>query len=83
MDCRLYLLKRFPYLEKAISDKLDTSEDFRTLCQDYFDTAEALSMWEDSTDPDPRTKGRISEYRSLMKNLEEDILLEIYRSTRS
>jgi hypothetical protein len=72
-------MKRFPYLEKALGDKLDASEDFRALCQDYVDAVEALTRWEDSADPTEETKARIVEYRRLVQNLESDILLELYR----
>jgi hypothetical protein len=78
-DYRAYLSKRFPYLEKAIDDKVGASEDFRSLCRDYVDAVEALNRWEDSA-PAPTMKSRIAEYRHLVNNLEAEILLELYRS---
>jgi len=80
---RQHLLKRFPYLEKAIEDKLDASTDFRTMCRDYVDAVEALNRWEDAASPTPETQGRIVEYRILVKNLEAELLLELYRSPTS
>ncbi len=83
MNYRRYLLKRFPYLEKAIGDKLDASEDFRALCRDYVDAVEALSRWEDADNPTPGTQLRIVEYRTLVQNLEAELLLELYRRPAS
>lgn len=79
MNYRRHLLRRFPYLERAIGDKLDASEDFRGLCQDYVDAVEALSHWEDSDTPTSETRSRIVEYRNLVQNLEAELLLELYR----
>jgi hypothetical protein len=83
MNCRQFLLKRFPYLEKAIGDKLDASREFRDLCRDYVDAVEALNRWEDSASLTPETRDRIVEYRTLVKNLEADLLLELYRGPAS
>jgi hypothetical protein len=80
---RAHIMRRFPYLEKALSDKLDASDDFRALCQDYFDAVEALKRWEDSANPTEETKARIVEYRRLVQNLESDVLLELYRPSIS
>ena len=80
-EYREHLVRRFPYLEKAIADKLDASEEFRALCKDYVDATEALTHWEDAPNPDVKTKGRIVEYRHLVQNLEAEILLELYRTT--
>jgi hypothetical protein len=82
-DDRSHLLKRFPYLEKAINDKFDSSEEFRTLCRDYVDAVAALTHWEDQARPTAKAKERIIEYRHLVENLEAEILLELYRSTSS
>ena len=82
-DDRNHLLKRFPYLEKAINDKFDSSEEFRTLCRDYVDAVAALTHWEDQARPTAKAKERIIEYRHLVENLEAEILLELYRSTSS
>jgi hypothetical protein len=79
---RQFLLKRFPYLEKVIGDKLDASKEFRDLCRDYVDAVEALNRWED-TSPTRETRDRIVEYRTLVKNLEGELLLELYRSSAS
>jgi hypothetical protein len=82
-DDRSHLLKRFPYLEKAINDKYDSSEEFRALCCDYVDAVTALTHWEDEASPTAKTKERIIEYRHLVESLEAEILLELYRSTSS
>lgn len=83
VDYRKYLLKRFPYLEKAIGDKLDDSEEFRSLCKDYVDAVEVLTRWEDSPTPSDKIKAKIVEYRRLAENLEAEVLLELYRNPRS
>lgn len=82
-DDRGHLSKRFPYLEKAINNKFDRSEEFRALCRDYVDAVEALTHWEDIEKPTAKTKERIIEYRHLVENLEGEILLELYRSSNS
>ncbi len=82
-DDRSHLLKRFPYLEKAINDKFDNSEEFRALCRDYVDAVTALTHWEDQARPTAKAKERIIEYRQLVENLEAEILLELYRTTSS
>lgn len=79
-DYRDYLIKRFPYLEKAIDDLLASSDDFRSLCKDYVDAVEALNRWEDSARP-ATVKNKIIEYRRLVRNLEAEILVELYRVT--
>jgi hypothetical protein len=82
-DDRGHLSKRFPYLEKAIEDKFESSEEFRALCRDYVDAVAALTHWEDKAKPTAKAKERIIEYRHLVENLEAEILLELYRSTTS
>jgi hypothetical protein len=82
-DDRSHLSKRFPYLEKAIDDKFDRSEEFRALCRDYVDAVDALTHWEDKEKLTAKTRDRIIEYRHLVENLESEILLELYRSSSS
>ena len=82
VDYRGYLLKRFPYLEKAIRAKLAASADFCMLCEDYVDAVEALTRWEDAPDLSSRTKAKVVEYRRLVENLEAEVLLELYRNPR-
>ncbi|HEY1983578.1 MAG TPA: hypothetical protein VGH13_26140 [Xanthobacteraceae bacterium] len=81
MDYRQHLRKRFPYLEKAIDDKLAASEEFVTLCKDYVDAVNVLTRWEDSENPSVKTRALIVEYRHLVQNLEAEILFELYRTT--
>lgn len=81
LTVRHYLIKRFPYLEKAIGDKLEASKNFRDLCEDYVDAAETLSRWEDDADPTPELQARITEYRGLVKTLEKELLLELYQDS--
>jgi hypothetical protein len=75
-DPKRYLMRRFPYLDKAIEGRFSASAEFRSLCSDYVDAAEALAHQEDSLDP---VHGRIVEYRNLVRNLEAEILIELYR----
>jgi hypothetical protein len=75
------LMRRFPYLEKAIEDRFVASPEFRSLCADYVDATEALTRLEDSLDP--TVHSRIAEYRRLVRNLEAEILVELYREIDS
>lgn len=76
-DPKRFLMRRFPYLEKAIEGRFIASSEFRSLCSDYVDAAEALVRLEDSIDP--VTHKRIAEYRKLVRNLEAEILVELYK----
>jgi hypothetical protein len=78
-DHQRYLMRRFPYLEKAIEDRFAASPEFRSLCADYVDAADALVRVEDSLDP--VIHSRIAEYRRLVRSLEAEILVELYRET--
>lgn len=74
-------MRRFPYLEKAIEGRFVASPEFRSLCADYVDAVEALTRIEDSLDP--AIHSRIVEYRKLVRNLEAEILVELYREADS
>ena len=80
-DPKRYLMRRFPYLDKAIEGRFIASPEFRSLCADYIDAAEALARVEDSLDP--IIHSRIVEYRRLVRNLEAEILVELYREIDS
>lgn len=80
-DPKRFLMRRFPYLEKAIEGRYIASTEFRSLCGDYVDAAEALARLEDSIDP--VIHRRIAEYRKLVRNLEGEILVELYREIDS
>jgi hypothetical protein len=74
-------MRRFPYLDKAIEGRFAASAEFRSLCGDYVDATEALERLEDSLDP--VVHNRIVEYRKLVRNLEAEILVELYREIDS
>jgi len=76
----LLLMRRFPYLEKAIEDRFLECPEFRALCADFVDAVKALEHQEDSIEP--RALQRIAEYRKLVGDLEAELLVEIYRGAR-
>ena len=76
-DPKRLVMRRFPYLDKAIENRFVASVEFRSLCSDYVDAAEALARLEDSYDLS--VHDRIVEYRKLVRNLEAELLVELYR----
>jgi hypothetical protein len=77
LDHRTYLKRRFPYLDRAIDEKFLQNAEFRSLSADYIDAVNALRRLEDAAEPS--LSKRIVEYRTLVQNLEAEILVELYR----
>ena len=46
--------------------------EFRAICEDYGDCVHALQFWGQSTAPEAET--RVNEYRSLVEELEKEIV---------
>lgn len=65
------VLKRFASRSSQIEQEILRDPDFRALCEDYGDAVQALEHWTRSTDS--IAVSRISEYRRLAAELEEEI----------
>ena len=69
------VIKRFPEHKGVIQRLSNSNYEFLTLCEDYRMCKEALAHWNISdSDQAPL---RIKEYRLLMKELEDEILLNM------
>ncbi len=64
-------LKRFASRAVQLEQELLRNPDFRSLCEDYGDSIEAIERWSHSTDP--VSSQRVAEYRRLTKDLEREI----------
>jgi len=65
------ILGRFVELKSEIQEAALRDARFRGLCEDYEAAAEALEFWTKS--PDPRAPKMITEYRTLLSDLEAEI----------
>jgi hypothetical protein len=79
IDHKRFMMRRFPYLERAIETSYQASAEFRSLCGDYVDAVTTLARLEDAMDETQHA--RAAEYKLLVKNLEAEILLELYRKS--
>jgi hypothetical protein len=76
----LYMLfDRFPERKETIKALFKNNESFKTLCEDYRRCAEVLQHWNQSLDED--AAARMREYEALLRDLEEEILLNVNEST--
>ena len=64
---------RFTAHQEIMRQIADQDNEFYALCCDYGECAEALRFWRQSQDP--RAEDRVSEYRTLLQELENEILL--------
>jgi hypothetical protein len=64
-------LKRFASRSVQLEQEVLKNPDFRLLCEDYGDAAEALERWSHSTDA--MSPQRVLEYRRLVEELEKEI----------
>ena len=69
------VIKKFPEHRGMIQRLSKSNGEFQTLCEDYRMCKEALGYWNIS-DSD-QSLLRIKEYRSLLKELENEILLNV------
>lgn len=64
-------LRRFASATVQLEQEILKHPDFRLLCEDYGDAVEALERWSHSTDA--IAPQRVSEYRKLVEELEQEI----------
>jgi len=67
-----HVQKRFPDKGKAVRLLLAREPEFRIVCQDYGDCILALQFWQQSTASEAET--RVKEYRTLVEELEKEIV---------
>jgi hypothetical protein len=67
-----HIQKRFPDKKHAIEALMAEDAEFQTLCEDYDACVNALRYWAESSVPEADTRG--DEYRTLIKELEEEII---------
>ncbi len=71
-----FVMKKFPE-DRAVIQRLFKSDDeFLMLCDDYWRCKEALVYWNMSTSD--HAPLRISEYQSLLKELENEIMRTVH-----
>ena len=70
-DKSLRILKQFPEHSHTITRLMEEDPEFLALCEDYHLCVEALRYWEQSKEHEAET--RVNEYRTLIKELEEEI----------
>lgn len=73
------LFERFPERTEEIKALYKSNEAFKTLNKDYCRCAEALRYWKQSSDEN--AQARMREYEGLLRELEEEILLNVNEST--
>jgi len=70
-----HVLDQLPQHQPALRERMMVDREFRSLCEDYGDTLEALRRWEVSADR--HQAARVEEFRNLLAELEQDILREL------
>jgi hypothetical protein len=66
-----HILGKFPEKNHTIAHFLEKDPEFLTLCEDYGTCIDALRYWEQSKEVEAKT--RVSEYRTLAQEIEEEI----------
>jgi hypothetical protein len=66
-----HILEQFPEKSHVIAHLIEEDPEFLTMCEDYDTCVNALRYWEQSKKPEAKT--RVDEYRSLVRELEEEI----------
>jgi hypothetical protein len=64
------VLERFPDHRAEVVRRMVADTDFRSLCQDYEDCAQALARWSQAAEASP---DRVTEYTQLLEELEQEI----------
>lgn len=80
------IVARFPEREFDIRRRCARDFQFRAICADYEEAAKALSYWQKLAQEGDRKKeaGRyVEEYRSILGELEAEILAHLNRSVSS
>ena len=67
-----HILEQFPEKSHTIAHLIQEDPEFLALCEDYDVCVEALRYWEQSTEPEGKT--RVDEYRTLAQELEQEII---------
>lgn len=70
-DTQRHILAKFPEKNRTIARLLEEDPEFFALSEDYDICVKALQHWEQSKEPEAKT--RVNEYRTLIKELEEEI----------
>jgi hypothetical protein len=66
-----HILERFQEDSHTIAHLIEADGEFLALCEDYDACVDALRYWAKSSEPEAET--RVKEYRTLIKELEEEI----------
>jgi hypothetical protein len=66
-----HILEQFPEKSHIIFHLVEEDPEFFALCEDYDICVNALRYWEQSKKPEAKT--RINEYRTLAREIEEEI----------
>ena len=74
---RLFVLKRFPQHSEKIQQVFSKDPSFQSLCEDYRACSKALKYWSGATSD--KAAARREEYRQLLLELEEEVLLYLKR----
>ena len=77
LDC---MVEKFPGLGEQILILYDRSNEFKTLCYDYFLCLKSLEKWQMSLKKD---KTFIDEYSDLKRTLESEVLDFIERTNKA
>lgn len=73
MNNEMYpIRKRFPEESETIALLMAEDPEFRAICEDYDDCFHAWQYWAQSKEPEAET--RVNEYRTLIKELENEIV---------
>lgn len=70
-----HVLDQLPQHRQALRERMLIDREFRSLCEDYGETAEALRWWEASDDR--HRPERMEEFARLLLELESEILREL------
>lgn len=66
-----HILEKFREDSHTIAHLIEKDDEFLALCEDYDACVNALRYWAKSKAPEAKT--RVKEYRTLIKELEEEI----------
>ena len=67
-----HIRKRFPEKSETIALLMAENPEFRAICEDYDDCFHAWQYWTQSKEPE--AESRVNEYRTLIKELENEIV---------
>ena len=70
-DKHSHIIEKFPKKSHEIARLLEKDPEFFALSEDYDVCIEALQYWEQIKEPEAKT--RVNEYRTLLRELEEEI----------